>query len=176
MQHPGARVDVLLLLLLLRLRERSPPAREELRPGRLDRRSLGARDRAQRMRLTRSAVRWPLFSPNFTIFWLFAGQQPPSTRRTRRRKYRLADSQDTVGEPWEYGPYDNWNPAPLARVHPNSSVLYKTACAHQAVRLQAQRGPSHGGFMARALLPWGERQRRALEGLDCKRRGPLLID
>ena len=58
---------------------------------------------------------------------------------------RLADSQSgaAVGV-WAVRQLESGATCPPER-------LGVPACAHRAVRLQARRGPSHGGFMARAL-------------------------
>ena len=68
--------------------------------------------------------------------------------------------------------YGHLNPSPL--VHPNGS-LYLLALT-EPFGINARRGHSPGGFMAWALSPCAERQRRALERIDRERRGPFLMD
>ena len=53
---------------------------------------------------------------NFTIFWsaTAAGDYQAHTAQI------IGWPTHSRGRPWEYGPYGNWNPAPL--VHPNGSV------------------------------------------------------
>lgn len=53
---------------------------------------------------------------NFTIWWseTATGEYQPHTAQI------VGWPTHTRGRPWSYGPYGNWNPAPV--VHPNGSI------------------------------------------------------